>query len=111
MVSAWSYTRRMKRLVVGPMITPEYSEWWVKRINDNVPGLSQENSQSIEEHLRVVTSKLEIIKQDFERRNAKLEKKIEQMEEENVNLGLDVDIQKLEADKLRKGKNKAEKEL
>ncbi|MBA0788694.1 hypothetical protein Gotri_026321 [Gossypium trilobum] len=64
MVSAWSYTRRMKRLVVGPMITPEYSEWWVKRINDNVPGLSQENSQS-----------------------------------------------KLEADKLRKGKNKAEKEL
>ncbi|MBA0788692.1 hypothetical protein Gotri_026321 [Gossypium trilobum] len=70
----------MKRLAVGPRITPEYSKWWVKMINDNV--------------LR-----------------PKLEKKIEQMEEENVNLGLDVDIQKLEADKLRKGKNKAEKEL
>ncbi|MBA0881757.1 hypothetical protein Goshw_028129 [Gossypium schwendimanii] len=59
----------MKGLVVGPMKTPEYSEWWVKKINNNVSGPSQENSQSIEEHLR------------------------------------------LEADKLRKGKNKAEEEL
>ncbi|MBA0877427.1 hypothetical protein Goshw_006245, partial [Gossypium schwendimanii] len=48
---------------------------------------------------------------DFERRHVELEKKIEQMEEENVNLRLDVDAQKLEADKLSKGKNKAEEEL
>ncbi|MBA0879625.1 hypothetical protein Goshw_012918, partial [Gossypium schwendimanii] len=33
------------------------------------------------------------------------------MEKENVNLRLDVDVQKLEADKLRKGKKKAEEEL
>ncbi|MBA0635076.1 hypothetical protein Godav_025771 [Gossypium davidsonii] len=95
----------MKRLAVGPMTTPEYSEWWVRRINDNIPGLRSENSQSIEEHLRVVPTELEIIKQDFERKNTELEKKIEQMEEEKVNLRLDVDVQKLEADKLRKGKN------
>ncbi|MFQ6624706.1 hypothetical protein Gotur_003320 [Gossypium turneri] len=48
---------------------------------------------------------------DFERKNVKLEKKIEQIEEEKVNLRLDVDVQKLEVDKLRKGKNKAEEEL
>ncbi|MFQ6668304.1 hypothetical protein Gotur_033997, partial [Gossypium turneri] len=48
---------------------------------------------------------------DFERRNAELEKKIEQIEEEKMNLRLDVDGQKLEADKLRKGKNKVEEEL
>ncbi|MFQ6665676.1 hypothetical protein Gotur_032323, partial [Gossypium turneri] len=53
---------------------------------------------------------LEIIRQDFERRNAELEKKIEQMEEE-INLRLDMDVQKLEAEKLRKGKNKAEEDL
>ncbi|MBA0878808.1 hypothetical protein Goshw_026652, partial [Gossypium schwendimanii] len=88
-----------------------YSEWWVKRINDNIPGPSSEDSHSIEEILRVVPFELEIIKQDFERRNAELEKKIEQMEEEKVNLRLDVDVQKLEADKLRKGKNKTEEEL
>ncbi|MFQ6662452.1 hypothetical protein Gotur_030288 [Gossypium turneri] len=111
MANAWNQTRQMKRLAVGPMTTPEYSEWWVKRINDNIPGSSLENSQSIEEHLRVVPSELEIIRQDFERRNAELEKKIDQMEEEKVNLRLDVDVQKLEADKLRKGKNKAEEEL
>ncbi|MBA0726782.1 hypothetical protein Golax_002588 [Gossypium laxum] len=64
----------------------------------------KENSQSIEEHLRVVPFELEIIKQDFERRIAKLEKTIEQMEEEKMNLRLDVDVQKLEAEKLRKGK-------
>ncbi|MBA0786184.1 hypothetical protein Gotri_025014, partial [Gossypium trilobum] len=33
------------------------------------------------------------------------------MEEEKMNLRLDVDVQKLEADKLRKVKNKAEEEL
>ncbi|XP_016679064.1 G kinase-anchoring protein 1-like [Gossypium hirsutum] len=33
------------------------------------------------------------------------------MEEERMNLRLDVDVQKLEADKLRKGKNKAKEEL
>ncbi|MFQ6659771.1 hypothetical protein Gotur_028534 [Gossypium turneri] len=64
------------------MTTPEYNEWWVRRINDNIPKSSQENSQSIEEHLRVAPFELEIIRQDFERRNADLEKKIEQMEEE-----------------------------
>ncbi|MFQ6658999.1 hypothetical protein Gotur_028049, partial [Gossypium turneri] len=62
------------------MTTSEYNEWWVKRINDNIP-------------------------------RPQLEKKIEQMEEEKMNLRLDVDIQKLEVGKLRKGNNKAEKEL
>ncbi|MBA0753920.1 hypothetical protein Gogos_019890 [Gossypium gossypioides] len=61
-------TRRMKRLAVGPMTTPEYNEWWVKRINDNIPKLSQGNSQSIKEYLLVVPSELEIIRQDFERK-------------------------------------------
>ncbi|MFQ6655005.1 hypothetical protein Gotur_025739, partial [Gossypium turneri] len=101
----------MKRLAVGPMTIPEYSEWWVRRINDNIPRPGSENSQSIEEYLRVVPTELEIIKQNFKRKNEELEKKIEQIEEEKVNLRLDVDVQKLEADKLRKGKNKAEEEL
>ncbi|MBA0877704.1 hypothetical protein Goshw_002033, partial [Gossypium schwendimanii] len=111
MVSAWNQTRRMKGLAVGPMTTLEYSKWWAKRINDNISGPGSENSQPVEEYFRVVPTELEIIRQDFERINAELEKKIKQMEEEKVNLRLDVDVQKLEADKLRKGKNKAEEEL
>ncbi|MBA0858579.1 hypothetical protein Goshw_028336 [Gossypium schwendimanii] len=51
------------------------------------------------------------IRQDFERRNSELEKKIEQMEEEKMNLRLDMDVQNLETEKLRKGKNKAEGDL
>ncbi|MFQ6654389.1 hypothetical protein Gotur_025402 [Gossypium turneri] len=111
MASAWKQTRRMKRLAVGPMTTPEYHQWWARRINDNTPKLNQEESQSIEEHLRVIPSELEIIKQDFERKNADLEKKIEQMEAEKMNLRLDIDVQKLENEKLKKEKNKAEDEL
>ncbi|MBA0577202.1 hypothetical protein Golax_025841 [Gossypium laxum] len=33
------------------------------------------------------------------------------MEEEKMNLRLDMDVQKLEPEKLRKGKNKAEEDL
>ncbi|MBA0636985.1 hypothetical protein Godav_025607 [Gossypium davidsonii] len=111
MSNAWNQTRRMKRLAVGPMKTPEYNEWWVRRINDNIPEPSHENRQSIEEHLQVIPSELEIIKQDFERKNAELEKKIEQMEKERMNLRLDADVQKLEVKRLRKGKVKAEEDL
>ncbi|MFQ6645650.1 hypothetical protein Gotur_019757 [Gossypium turneri] len=75
--SAWDQTCRMKRLAVSSMTTPEYNEWWVRRINDNIPRSSQGDSHSMEEHLRVVPSELEIIKQYFEKRNAELEKKIE----------------------------------
>ncbi|MFQ6645652.1 hypothetical protein Gotur_019757 [Gossypium turneri] len=70
------------------MTTPEYNEWWVRRINDNIPRSSQGDSHSMEEHLRVVPSELEIIKQYFEKRNAELE-----------------------TEKLRKGKSKAEEDL
>ncbi|MBA0635725.1 hypothetical protein Godav_024429, partial [Gossypium davidsonii] len=101
----------MKRLAAGPMTTPEYNGWWVRRINDNIPRPSEGDSQSIEEHLQVVPSELEMMKQDFEKRNAELEKKIEQLEEEKMHLGLGVDVQKLETEKLRKGKNKAEEDL
>ncbi|KAL1120467.1 hypothetical protein V6Z11_D01G168000 [Gossypium hirsutum] len=95
--NAWNQTRQMKRLAVGPMTTSEYDEWRVRR--------------SIEKHLRVVPSKLEILKQDFERRNAELEKQIEQIEEEKTNLRLDADVQKLEMERLRKGKARAEEDL
>ncbi|MBA0731789.1 hypothetical protein Golax_025639, partial [Gossypium laxum] len=68
----------MKRYALGQVTTPEYIEW------------------------------LEIIRQDFKRMNSELEKKIEKMEEEKMNLRLDMDVQKLKTKKLRKGKNKAE---
>ncbi|MBA0818078.1 hypothetical protein Gohar_025582 [Gossypium harknessii] len=93
------------------MTTPEYSWWREKRINDNIPVSSQEDVRPIEEHLQVVPSELEIIKRDFEKRSSELGKKIEQLEEEKLRLGLDVDIHKLEAEKLKKGKNKAEEDL
>ncbi|MBA0636373.1 hypothetical protein Godav_025152, partial [Gossypium davidsonii] len=96
---------------IRPMTTPEYDAWRVRRVNDNIPKSSHEGSQSIEEHLRVVPSELEILKQDFERKNTELEKQIEQMEEEKMNLRLDVDVQKLEMERLRKGKAKAEEDL
>ncbi|MBA0878854.1 hypothetical protein Goshw_015572 [Gossypium schwendimanii] len=84
----------MKKLAVEPMVTSEYNEWWSKRVNDNILRSRKEDVRSIEEYLQVVSSEIEIIRQDFEKRNLELGKKIEQLEEEKMQLGLDVDIQK-----------------
>ncbi|MBA0789609.1 hypothetical protein Gotri_025312 [Gossypium trilobum] len=104
-------TRRMKRFTVGPMTTPEYYGWWSKRVNDNIPELSQEDVRPMEEYPQVVPSEIEIIKQDFKKKNSELGKRIEQLDEEKMHLKLDVDVQKLQTEKLRKGKNKAEEDL
>ena len=92
-------------------MTPEYIECINRRISDNIPVPGEGDSQFGEKHVHMVHSELEIIKQDFERRNSELEKKIEQMEEEKMNLRLDIDVQKLETECLRKGKRKVEEDL
>ncbi|MFQ6668758.1 hypothetical protein Gotur_034289, partial [Gossypium turneri] len=98
----------MKRLAVGSMTTLEYGEWRSKRINDNIPKLNSEGVRPMEEYLQVIPSELEIIRQDFEKRNLELEKKIERLEEEKMHLRIDADVQKLEAERLKRGKNKVE---
>ncbi|MBA0840885.1 hypothetical protein Goarm_003423 [Gossypium armourianum] len=47
--NAWNQTHRMKRFAANPMMTPEYDWWFFKRVNDNVPMSSQENTRPIEE--------------------------------------------------------------
>ncbi|XP_040972118.1 uncharacterized protein [Gossypium hirsutum] len=89
--NAWNQTRKMKKFAANLMTTPEYDRWWNQRINDNIPTSDKGNPQSIEEHLKVIPSELEIIRQDFERKSLELEKRIEHLEEEKMQLGLDVD--------------------
>ncbi|MBA0778089.1 hypothetical protein Gotri_006011 [Gossypium trilobum] len=60
--NAWNQTRQMKRLAVGSMTTPEYSECWSKRINDNTSKSNSEDARPMEEYLQVIPSELEIIK-------------------------------------------------
>ncbi|MBA0755484.1 hypothetical protein Gogos_020969 [Gossypium gossypioides] len=81
----------MKRLAVGSMTTLEFGEWRSKRTNDNILELNSEGVRPMEEYLQVIPSELEIIKQDFEKRNLELERKIERLEEEKVHLRLDAD--------------------
>ncbi|KAH1114632.1 hypothetical protein J1N35_008010 [Gossypium stocksii] len=90
--NAWNQTCWIKGVTVNPMVTLEYNEWWSRRVNDNISRPNLEEARSIEEYLRVVPSELEIIKQDFKKKTSELEKKIEQLEEENVYLKLDVDL-------------------
>nr|XP_012466345.1 unnamed protein product [Gossypium raimondii] len=111
MTNAWRQTRRLKRLSIGPSMTPEYISWLGRRVNDNIPVPGQGDSQLVEKHVHMVPSELEIIKQDFERRNSELEKKLGQMEEEKMSLMLEVDVQKLETEGLRKEKRKVEEDL
>ncbi|MBA0729941.1 hypothetical protein Golax_025782 [Gossypium laxum] len=46
-------------------------------INDNILASSQEDVRPIKEHLQVIPSESEIIKQDFEKRSSELGRKIE----------------------------------
>ncbi|MBA0818185.1 hypothetical protein Gohar_021217, partial [Gossypium harknessii] len=63
----------------------------IKRVNDNILGPSQEDVRLMEEYLQVVPSEIEIIKQDFEKKNSELGKRVEQLEEEKMHWKLDVD--------------------
>ncbi|KAA3480744.1 227 kDa spindle and centromere-associated protein-like protein [Gossypium australe] len=110
MSGAWNQVHKMKRLSAGPMTTPEYDGWRTGRVNDNVPEQGTEGSRLREECLRVVPSELEIIKQDFERQNLALEKRIEKLEEEKIYLKLDVDVQKSETERVKKEKRKVEED-
>ncbi|KAK5825569.1 hypothetical protein PVK06_020421 [Gossypium arboreum] len=67
-----------------------------RRINDNIPKPNVEGARLIEEYLQVMPSKLEIMKQEFERKNLELEKRIAKLEEEKMYLSLDVDVQRME---------------
>ncbi|KAA3468775.1 golgin subfamily A member 5-like [Gossypium australe] len=107
---AWNQTCRMKRLSTRPMTTPEYSRWRIGRVNDNILELNSEGAQSREECLQVVPSELGMVKQDFERMSSELVKRIEKLEEEKICLRLDVDVHKLEAEKIRKEKRKIEED-
>ncbi|KAH1108411.1 hypothetical protein J1N35_012179 [Gossypium stocksii] len=109
--NAWNQTYKLKGLATNSLTTPDYDQWRGQRINDNIPITNQENALPLEEHLRVIPSELEIIKRDFEKKSIEFGKKIEQLKEEKMKLVLDVDIHRLEAEKLKNGKNKAEEDL
>ncbi|KAK5793894.1 uncharacterized protein LOC108462489 [Gossypium arboreum] len=108
---SWKQAHWIKRLAINSMVTPEYDGWFKKRVNDNVPRPSLENTRPMVEQLRVSPSELEMIKQDFENKSSELGKKIEQLEEEKMHLRLNADVQRSEAEKWRRGKAKAEEDL
>ncbi|XP_016721844.1 uncharacterized protein [Gossypium hirsutum] len=107
---AWKKICCVKILNKGLTTTLEYKGWFSKRINDNIPRPSLGAARSMEENLRVIPSELEVIKQEFERNNLDLGRKIEKLEEEKMYLSLDVDIQKIEVKKVRKEKRKIEED-
>ena len=108
--NAQNKTCRLKGVVISSATTPEYVEWRGRRINDNIPKLSVEEARLMEEYLQVTPSELEIMKQEFERKNLEFEKRIEKLEEEKMYLSLDIDVQKMEVEKERKEKRKIEED-
>ncbi|KHG18141.1 Nucleoside-triphosphatase THEP1 [Gossypium arboreum] len=108
--SAWKKTCRLKGVAISPATTPEYVEWRGRRVNDNIPKPSVEGTRPIEEYLQVRFSELEIMKQEFERKNLEFEKMIAKLEEEKMYLSLDVEVQKMKVEKERKEKRKIEED-
>ncbi|KAG8497154.1 hypothetical protein CXB51_008375 [Gossypium anomalum] len=89
--NAWNKTCQLKGVAIGPTTTPEYVEWRGRRINDNIPEPNVEGARPMEEYLQVMPLELEIVKQEFERKNLELEKRIAKLEEEKTYLSLDID--------------------
>ncbi|KAK5833319.1 hypothetical protein PVK06_017142 [Gossypium arboreum] len=50
------------------------------------------------------------MKQEFKRKNSEIEKRIEKLEEEKMCLSLDVNVQKMEFEKVKKEKRKIEED-
>ncbi|KAK5833676.1 hypothetical protein PVK06_017529 [Gossypium arboreum] len=107
---AWKKPFCMKILTEGSTSTLEYKGWFSRRVNDNVHRPILGVARSLEESLRVIPSELEVMKQEFERKNSELEKRIEKLEEEKMCLSLDVDVQKIEVEKVKKGKRNIEED-
>ncbi|KAL1143654.1 hypothetical protein V6Z11_A11G174800, partial [Gossypium hirsutum] len=105
---AWKKPFCMKILTEGLTSTLEYKGWFSKRFKNSIPRLILGEARSLEENLRVILSELEVMKQEFERKNSELEKRIEKLEEEKMCLSLDVDVQKIEVEKMKKEKRKVE---
>ncbi|KAG8482795.1 hypothetical protein CXB51_024403 [Gossypium anomalum] len=91
---AWKKPFCMKILTEGSTSTLEYKGWFSRRVNDNIPRLIFGVARSLEESLRVIPSEVEVMKQEFERKNLELEKRMEKLEEEKMCLSLDVDVQR-----------------
>ncbi|KAG8492475.1 hypothetical protein CXB51_009550 [Gossypium anomalum] len=108
--STWNKTCRLKGVAISPVTTSEYVEWRGRRVNDNIPKPNAEETRPMEEYLQMVPSELEIMKQEFERKNLELEKRITKLEEEKMYLNLDIDVQKMEVEKERKKKRKIEED-
>ncbi|KAG8482834.1 hypothetical protein CXB51_024440 [Gossypium anomalum] len=107
---AWKKVSCVKILIKGSMTTFEYKGWFSKRVNDNIPRPGLEAARSMEENLRVIPSELEVIKQEFERKNLEHGRKIERLEEKKMYLSLDIDVQKIRVEKVRKEKRKIEED-
>ncbi|XP_052885759.1 uncharacterized protein LOC128294069 [Gossypium arboreum] len=67
---AWKKSFCIKILTEGSTSTPEYKGWFSKRFNDNIPIPILGEALSLEENLRVIPSELEVMKQEFERKNS-----------------------------------------
>ncbi|KAL1162672.1 hypothetical protein V6Z11_A07G218700 [Gossypium hirsutum] len=107
---AWKKPFCMKILTEGSTSSLEYKGWFSRRVNNNVPRPILGVARSLEESLRVIPLELEVMKQEFERKNSELEKRIEKLEEEKMCLSLDVDVQKMEVEKVKKEKRKIEED-
>ncbi|KAK5785879.1 hypothetical protein PVK06_040500 [Gossypium arboreum] len=107
---AWKKICCVKILTEGSTTTLEYKGWFSKRINDNILRPSSGADRSMEESLRVILLELEVIKQEFKRKNLELGRDIERLEEEKMYLNLDIDVQKIEVENVMKEKRKIEED-
>ncbi|KAK8505872.1 hypothetical protein V6N12_042896 [Hibiscus sabdariffa] len=78
---AWNHIRRVRIFSAPYPMTPEYEVWRFQRLNDRVPNMNPEGTQSVQERLAILPREVDLIREQLEQEQEqrhKLEKKFEQ---------------------------------
>ncbi|KAL4284708.1 hypothetical protein GQ457_16G014050 [Hibiscus cannabinus] len=78
---AWNHIRRVRIFSAPYLMTPEYEVWRFHRLNDKVPNMNSEGTQSVQERLAILPREVDLIREQLEEEQEqchKLERKFEQ---------------------------------
>ncbi|KAE8685499.1 BTB/POZ domain-containing protein SETH6 [Hibiscus syriacus] len=102
--------RQYEAKAAKEMLTPDYEEWRSDRKNENIPLPDQNEDISMEDHIKVVPSEIEILRAEFEAEREGWSKELEQMRQDKAMLGVDIEFHSSQCAMLRKDKEKGDDE-
>ncbi|KAK8704922.1 hypothetical protein V6N13_048534 [Hibiscus sabdariffa] len=108
---AWNNTRRVRIFAAPYLMTPEYEAWLFRRLNNKIPNINLEGTQSIQERLAVLPREVDLIRKQLEEEQERRSKLERDFEQERSNFRLDRIKLDGKIASLQKGKDELAREL